>query len=346
MIPFLENGLETEGIEFFLEWVEAHPLLLRILVLAVLGGDVLLILFTLMKKEWILNQIKEHDRMEKLFIISFFATAIGGVSSLVVAFGFLGLQQSKFFLIFVLLTAVLFLVTFLALIASLITFVILFVRLFILMKPTLPIIHEEVNWGGTPILVVALAFFAVSLPVTILSESAGSLAGSLVFVAFPLFLVLKTYKRSLDSLKFRKPLVNVFLYTLPLILVLYFGNELVYRITEKFIGEFPLDELVEDIIERSPIFMSINVGVIGPIGEEVFFRGFAHTALKRKYGFRKGILLSSLFFGVYHGIPWQIPYAFVAGLILAYVYEKTQSIYSPILFHIINNSIGVIGIWM
>ncbi|MBU7047385.1 MAG: CPBP family intramembrane metalloprotease, partial [Theionarchaea archaeon] len=114
----------------------------------------------------------------------------------------------------------------------------------------------------------------------------------------------------------------------------------------KFIGEFPLDELVEDIIERSPIFMSINVGVIGPIGEEVFFRGFAHTALKRKYGFRKGILLSSLFFGVYHGIPWQIPYAFVAGLILAFVYEKTQSIYSPILFHIINNSIGVIGIWM
>ena len=341
---FLEtDSMEEEIMQYFLEWAESHADFLNWAAIIVLLTDFILIVAVIIKREWVLNQLREHSTTEKLFIISFFAAAVGGASSVAVVFR---LVLPGFHVGLILLTAVLLMLVVLSALVCFVTFILLAVRLFILMKPLPPFTDAEVNWGGTPILVIALAYLAVTFCAALFSESAGLVAGSVVFIALPLFLVLKPYNRSLKAMKFENPLLKPFLYSLPLLLVLFLGNELVYEITEMVIGEFPLDEITEDLILRSPLVMSILVGVVGPVGEEVFFRGFAHSALRRKFGFKKGILLSSLFFGVYHLIPWQIPYAFVAGLILAYVYEKTGSLYTCILFHVINNSAAVIATWM
>jgi membrane protease YdiL (CAAX protease family) len=338
------NDLE-QVVDRFFEWSESHVDLLMSVFILVVAVDILLILAAFLKRKWILEQVKNHDRIEQLFIISFFATVIGIISFSVMGLAFTGLNYVGVFpFTYYIPVAVLFLPFLLALLALAATFLVLVMRLFILMEPAQPAIHEDVNWGGTPVLVVALAFFAVSFLFAFFSESAGLIAGSVVLIALPVFLVLNPYARTLHTMGFRKPLGKMLLYLLPLLGVLFVGNEVVYQITERIIGEFPLDELTGEAILHNPILMGITVGILGPIGEEVFFRGFAHTALRRKYGFKKGILLSSLFFGMYHMIPWQIPYAVAAGLILAYVYEKTQSIYPPILFHIINNSIAVIQV--
>lgn len=338
------NDLEQVMNHFF-EWSESHVDFLMSVFILVVVADVLLILAAFLKRKWILEQVRNHDRIEQLFIISFFATVAGIISFSVIGLAFTGLNHvGAFPFMYYIPVAVLFLPFLLASLALAATFLVLVIRLFVLMKPAQPEIHEEVNWGGTPVLVVSLAFFAVSFLFAFFSESAGLIAGSVVLIALPVFLVLTPYARTLDTMGFRKPLGKMLLYLLPLLGVLFVGNEVVYQVTERIIGEFPLDELTGEAILHNPILMGIAVGILGPIGEEVFFRGFAHTALRRKYGFKKGILLSSLFFGMYHVIPWQIPYAVVAGLILAYVYEKTQSIYPPILFHIINNSIAVIQV--
>lgn len=341
------DTLETDLVARLLEWSESHITFLKSVIIFVFVVDVLLILAAVMKRKWIHDQVKEHSRVEQVFIVSFFATVVGGASIAVIIVGVLGLQHSGEFpfigFIAVGLTSLLFLV---ALLVCFVTFLILFVQLFIKMEPVRPVIDEEVNWGGTPILVIVVAFFALSALLAFVSPTATSIAEPVLLVVLPLVLVLKTYGRTLHALGFAKPVVKMLVLSLPLIPVLIFGNGLVYEITEKIIGQFPLDEVVEDVIRESPILMSIQIGILGPVGEELFFRGFAHTALKRKYGFKKGILFSSLFFGLYHMIPWQIPYAVVAGFILAYVYEKTQSIYPPILFHLVNNSVAVIGFWV
>ncbi len=344
--------------EDFFEWSAAHPDFLKAVIVLVFVLHGCLAVFTLTKREWIRTQLRTHDTVEKWFIISFFVTVIEGVSLLLASLVFMGLQGGPmpistpefipdvFFLISLVAVVLLFLVFALAALVCLFTFFVLCARLFIAMEPLHPVIPDEINWGGTHVLVIVTAFFLVSVPLGLVSGVLSSLAGSIIFIALPVFLVLKPYQRAIRVMGFKKPIFSLFALSLFLVPVLLFGSDFIYWITEKIIGEFPLDELVGDIVSESPILMSVHLGILGPIGEEVFFRGFAHTALKRKYGLKKGILLSSLFFGVYHGLPWQIPYAVAAGILLAYSYEKTQSLYTPIVLHIINNGIAVIWVWM
>ncbi len=347
----LSETMQIDIESFLYEWIEAHAGVLKSAAICTLLIDVFLIVVALVKREWIREQIKEHDTIEKVFILSFFSAVICGISSTMMLLGSLGFtegfQETGIAFSPLFLVALLFLfLTLLLLFVCFLTFLGLAVRLFVFRKPTLPLLSGTVNWGGTPVLVVVVAYFVVSLSLGFFSAVGSSIAGSVVFIALPLFLVLKPYDRGLGALGFKKPIIKIFLLSIPLIFVLLFGNEFIYWITERIMGEFPLDELVEDTVTENPIVMSIFVGILGPVGEEIFFRGFAYQALRRKYGIGRGIVFSSLFFGAYHMLPWQIPYAFMAGCILAYVYEKTESIYPPILLHILNNSLAVIAIWM
>lgn len=85
----------------------------------------------------------------------------------------------------------------------------------------------------------------------------------------------------------------------------------------------------------------LTVAVIGPVTEELLFRGAITKALLKSYSPTKAILISSLFFGVFHFNPSQIVSAFLLGLLLTWVYVKTQSLLPCILMHIANNSLMV-----
>ncbi|MCC2671167.1 MAG: hypothetical protein K0Q72_3638 [Armatimonadetes bacterium] len=87
--------------------------------------------------------------------------------------------------------------------------------------------------------------------------------------------------------------------------------------------------------------MILIIGIIGPIAEEVFFRGFAHQALKRRLGLIPAVILSSLFFALIHGNPIALFPIFVIGVALAVIYERTGSLAAPIALHCTNNLVVV-----
>lgn len=80
------------------------------------------------------------------------------------------------------------------------------------------------------------------------------------------------------------------------------------------------------------IFSIIVAGIGAPIFEELIFRKLFldHTL---KYGAGAAILLSGLFFGLYHGNFGQFFYAFALGIIFAYVYSYTGNIKYTIFLH-------------
>lgn len=80
--------------------------------------------------------------------------------------------------------------------------------------------------------------------------------------------------------------------------------------------------------------------VFAPLFEEVVNRGIVLGALRSKYGVMVAWLGSSLFFGVIHGYPSQVVGAFVAGLVLAYVYIVTESLWAVIILHALNNALA------
>lgn len=95
---------------------------------------------------------------------------------------------------------------------------------------------------------------------------------------------------------------------------------------------------IESATARSKtITMFIYVSFLGPITEEIVFRGFILNGLK-KYGKLYAIIISALVFGLFHGNLIQNIFAILVGLVLGYIAIE-YSIYWSILFHIINNFI-------
>ncbi|WP_300814889.1 type II CAAX endopeptidase family protein [uncultured Bacteroides sp.] len=83
------------------------------------------------------------------------------------------------------------------------------------------------------------------------------------------------------------------------------------------------------------------VAVLGPVLEELLFRGAITKVLLQKYTPAKAILLSGLVFGVFHINPAQVAGAFLTGILLAWLYWRTRSLVACILIHILNNSFAV-----
>lgn len=85
----------------------------------------------------------------------------------------------------------------------------------------------------------------------------------------------------------------------------------------------------------------LAIAIVGPVLEELLFRGAITKALLQQYNPTKAILISALLFGVFHINPAQILPAFLIGILLAWTYYKTGSLIPCILMHILNNSLSV-----
>ena len=80
-------------------------------------------------------------------------------------------------------------------------------------------------------------------------------------------------------------------------------------------------------------------GLLGPFGEEVLFRGVLYTWLRR-WGWVLAILVSSVVFGVLHGLtPVFLLHATAMGALLALLYEKSGSLWPGVLAHGLHNAL-------
>ena len=79
--------------------------------------------------------------------------------------------------------------------------------------------------------------------------------------------------------------------------------------------------------------------LLGPIVEEILFRGFLLNRWWKKYGAEKAIVLSSIMFALMHV---EVIGGIVFGLVLARIYVKTKSLIGPIIVHTANNVIVMV----
>lgn len=98
-----------------------------------------------------------------------------------------------------------------------------------------------------------------------------------------------------------------------------------------------------EIIYSGGIVLQILATCVGaPFAEELLFRGLIHKNLRKVMNMIPAMLISSLLFGIIHGNIIQGIYAFLIGLICAFVYEKFKTIWAPIILHAAANSFAVI----
>ena len=87
--------------------------------------------------------------------------------------------------------------------------------------------------------------------------------------------------------------------------------------------------------------------VVGPLAEEIFFRGFLFEGIRHsKAGAAGAILITSLVWSAMHlqYDIYGITVIFMGGLLLGYVRFKSNSIYPPIAMHVLQNIIATIEV--
>lgn len=85
------------------------------------------------------------------------------------------------------------------------------------------------------------------------------------------------------------------------------------------------------------------VGLLAPLCEELVFRGAVLRALlqwtPRHW---VAIAVSALLFALIHANPAQMPHAFLIGLLLGWLYYRTDSIVPGMVYHWVNNSVAYV----
>jgi hypothetical protein len=87
-------------------------------------------------------------------------------------------------------------------------------------------------------------------------------------------------------------------------------------------------------------------GLVAPLAEEVFFRGFVFAGLHRRVGLRWAVVLSAILFALVHILPTSWPPIFVLGVLFALLYEQTGSIWPAVALHAAINSISFLALYV
>ncbi|OGN87782.1 MAG: hypothetical protein A2X23_07110 [Chloroflexi bacterium GWC2_73_18] len=227
--------------------------------------------------------------------------------------------------------------------------------------------------GPSPILLVAVVVsgalaigFALSLAGVRLDASAGVLASALIVAGLYLgsvwLFVVREGALTWREMGWLAPggssgrLAVAFLYgvaiALPAILVGVFAGALLAAL----LGVEPPSPLPEPVDTQG---MLVNVAVavlVAPLGEELFFRGFAQTAWTRDLGWRAAIVRSAVLFALVHALTLtgndfseglRIAVVAVAArlpvsLALGWVFARTGTIASPIGLHVTYNGVVLV----
>jgi len=163
-----------------------------------------------------------------------------------------------------------------------------------------------------------------------------------------LYFVAVRYKDRLQALGLRSSSFfnNVFsgiaayIFVLPVLLIILVLSVWILNL----VGYTPPPQPVFEIFmkedrSRVLLFLTILVSVLGPIIEEIFFRGFMYAAVKKHLGVLGAAFLSAAVFSALHtNIVGFFP-IMALGLLLAFLYERTGSLVGSITVHIVHNSI-------
>jgi membrane protease YdiL (CAAX protease family) len=125
-----------------------------------------------------------------------------------------------------------------------------------------------------------------------------------------------------------------------LVLITLTVSILVEPLTEPIPVPAWLEGILLKLLLDKSFAMFVLMVIAAPILEELLFRGIILEGFLKNYNPWKAIIWSSLLFGLAHLNPWQFIAAFFVGLIIGWLYLKTQSLVPGIFMHFVANLFG------
>ncbi len=105
----------------------------------------------------------------------------------------------------------------------------------------------------------------------------------------------------------------------------------------------PFAKLVLEAKDFNDLIVLLFIGsVLAPIGEEIYFRGMVYPVFKEKWGLFAGMIISGLFFALLHFDILRFFPLLLGGVGLAYIYEKSRSLFACMLAHGLWNGVMIL----
>lgn len=117
------------------------------------------------------------------------------------------------------------------------------------------------------------------------------------------------------------------------------------QMLERLNSSLSAGDLFSGMVGSWPQFamFAFAVAVAAPIGEEVFYRAFLHRCATKRLGRGWGTLVSAGAFALVHGGPMMIVAILPMGIMLAVAYDRSKSLWVPIIMHAVNNGMMVVA---
>jgi len=131
------------------------------------------------------------------------------------------------------------------------------------------------------------------------------------------------------------------------LLIASYGIILIHNLVLYGLGIRTQGEEIKQLFEmlKSPFWFFLVGAILAPLVEEIFFRGFLFQGFRARYGWVPGMLLSSAIFGIAHLDPAALIPTFILGCLLAFLYQRSNSVWPGVIMHVLVNSIGLCSVY-
>ena len=126
----------------------------------------------------------------------------------------------------------------------------------------------------------------------------------------------------------------------PLIILMFVG-----LLVCEWLGIVPQAHEIVEVLRRERslvrwMYLGIITALVGPVVEEIVFRGVAYSVMRKRLGIYGAAAGSSLIFALAHANAAATLPVFGMGVVLAMLYEFTGSLIASMTFHVVNNTLA------
>lgn len=214
---------------------------------------------------------------------------------------------------------------------------------------------------------LTLAIFGMDLnSVPVLSLRLMTMAGQILFILLPALLFSKWIYSDVNKIiRIRKPdWQEIGLFVLGIVIIIPLLQSFMYiqnyylEIWAKnipFINSIKsffdmvnemVDKTYSDLITAHNIFdlilVIVVVAIVPPLAEETMFRGFIQRSFELKMKKFWAMIVTAIFFSIYHFNPYGLIPLFILGSFLGFAAYKTKSLVIPMILHFLNNFSAVV----
>lgn len=206
--------------------------------------------------------------------------------------------------------------------------------------------------------VASLILFVLSIINIFYQEFSGLSELVILISAIPMIIVISTMDKDLKKkLSLNNPNKKSTLLMCLLFIIIYFLRTFLGYVLQGETNEFFKILNLKSLRIFISIFIFYFLNIMPFIGEEYGWRAYLAPRLKEIYGYKKSIFLTGFIWGIWHlplnlfyysdglmtsqiySILIQLVFCTFLGIFLTYAYNKTKSIWAPVMIHYLNNNL-------